>query len=211
MVLMSYFYNMSFTELVATFKCEPELLETIETSLLNSEVKFAKRELETGDIRLFIPNLFWTISIFLTILNQFKEQIEGYIETPTGRKFEISAKGIDDLQKVVIESMSTKREVVGPAPEQAEPNLWIVYREEIAEIIKSTPRWIDSWSQSASKVKFWVVMLLLILIGSTLGVVTYLTIINRISGEALIFLTGTIIGYIFSFLQKYLGIFQTSS
>jgi len=202
---------MSFSEIVATFKCESELLETIETSLTNSEVKFGKRELETGYFRLFIPNLYWTISVFLNILNQFKEQIEGYIELPDGRKFEITTQGIEDLQKIVVESMSVKREVISPAPEQVEPNLWIVFRDEIGDIIKSTPKWIDAWTKSASKLKTSVVILLLILIGSCLGIVTYLTVIKVISGEALIFLTGTIIGYIFAFLQKYLGLFQTSS
>lgn len=202
--------DMSFSEIIATYKCEPEVEEFLEIALTNSGVKFGKRLLEDGEYKLYLPNVTWAISISLNIFNEYKDKINGTIETPDGTTVEITQQGIQQLQRRLVESMSQTDRVMAPVQQYSDVSPWIVYRDEIGEIIKSIPDWLSTSSKYASELKNRVVLALLILIGMTIGVISWLTIRGEISGEALIFLCGTIIGYIFAFLQKYLGLIQTN-
>ena len=110
--------------------------------------------------------------------------------------------------------MNRRDEVIAPSIDETEPTFTGIflqtYQKEVGEIIRAIPHWIDMWSKSSSRLKMTLVILLMLLVGGTMGIVTYMTLINKISGEALIFLAGTILGYIFAFLQKYLGLIQSS-
>lgn len=205
---------MAFPAITLTFTCEPETQQRIETALLNSGVQFSKTQSETGEYRLFLPTPYWVLSVALHILQAYKEEIEGDIKLPDGRTFYINPKGIEELQQTLINSMSTRDEVIAPQFSRREPTFserFIErYQDEVGEIVSSLPKWIENWTKAASRLKMTLVIMLIGLIGGTLVVVTWLTIINRISGEALIFLSGSIVGYIFAFLQKYLGLIQRS-
>ena len=201
---------MSFSEIIATYKCEPEVEEILETALLNSGVKFGKRLVEEGEYKLYIPNVPWAISISLTLFDEYKDKINGILEIPDGTTVEITQQGIQQLQSRLVESISQTGRVLTPVQQYSDVSPWVIYKDEIGEIIKSIPDWLNTSSKYASELKNRVVLALLILIGMTMGVISWLTIRGDISGEALIFLSGTIIGYIFAFLQKYLGLIQTS-
>ena len=202
--------GMSISEIIATYKCEPEVEEILEIALSNSGVKFGKRLLEDGEYKLYIPSVTWALSILLNIFNEYKDKINGTIEIPDGTTAEITQQGIQQLQSLLVESMSQTDRVLTPVQQYSDVSPWIIYRNEIGEIIKSIPDWLSTSSKYASTLKNRVVLALLILIVMTIGVISWLTIIGEISGEALIFLCGTLIGYIFAFLQKYLGLIQTS-
>ena len=201
---------MSFSEVVATYKCDPEVEEILEISLTNAGVQFGKR-LSEDEYKLYIPNVAWAISVVLSLFNQYQNQITGTIVVPDGTSYEINQQGLQQLQTILVESMSQRDRVTTPVHSQSEANPWVLYRDEIGEIIKSIPDWLSTSSKAASTLKNRVVIALLVLIAMTLLVISWLTIQGLISGEALIFLSGTLIGYIFAFLQKYLGIIQTSS
>ena len=112
---------------------------------------------------------------------------------------------------MITDSMTEQREVTLPHYSESEPSFWILYKEEVGQVITNLPRWVDKWSAASATIKGRVIYGIFGLLLATLAVVTWLTLENRISGEALVFLAGTIIGYVFAFLQKYLGITQTAS
>jgi len=202
---------MSISEATIIFKASDEIVEFIERGLHNSGVRIAKRELETGELKFLIPSTYWAMSVLLTLMDTYFTQISGKITSASGREFDITEAGLSDFKKSLVEVMTEKREITLPSYPRSEPSFWILYKEEVGQVINKLPNLVDKWSTSAAAIKSNVIWGIFILLLATLGVVTWLVIQNRISGEALIFLAGTMVGYIFAFLQKYLGITQTTS
>jgi hypothetical protein len=205
---------MSLPPIVLTLSCEQDIEILVETALLNSGVNYSKREIEKGTYQFYLPSPYWVLSVTLNILQSYINKIKGDIKLPDGRGFNIDDTGIAELRQVLVNSMSRRDENVAPQLFERESTFTEIflekYQEQVGEIISAIPGWIESWSKSASRLKITMVIMLMALIGATLGIVTWLTLLNRISGEALIFLSGSIVGYAFAFLQKYLGLIQTS-
>lgn len=202
---------MSISEAIIIFKAPDDIVDFIERGLHNSGVRIAKRELETGELKFLIPSTYWALSVVLTLLDAYDTKINGKIVSPGGREFEITETGLSAFRSSLIEVMTEQREITLPSYPASEPSFWILYKDEVGQLITNLPKWIDNWSISAASIKSKVIYGIFMLLLATLFVVTWLTLENRISGEALVFLAGTIIGYIFAFMQKYLGITQTAS
>jgi len=73
------------------------------------------------------------------------------------------------------------------------------HREAISEIIKG----IAVSVKESPKHKFRSMVAVFSLLGGIIIVISVLCVLGKISGEAVTFLIGTIIGYAFSFLHKY--------
>lgn len=202
---------MSVSEAIIIIKAPDEIVELIERGFQNSGIRIAKRELDTGEIKFLIPSTYWVLSVVSAIFETYYQKIVGKIMTPGGSEYEITEAGLSEFKRGLIEVMTEQRETTLPHYPESEPSFWVLYKDEVGQVITNLPKWVDKWSVSAAAIKGKVIYGIFGLLLATLGVVTWLVLENRISGEALVFLAGTIIGYVFAFLQKYLGITQTTS
>lgn len=73
------------------------------------------------------------------------------------------------------------------------------HKEAISAIIKS----ISISMSEAPKLKFRSTISVFLLLVSIISILAALCYVGKVSGEALTFLMGTIVGYLFIFLQKY--------
>lgn len=73
------------------------------------------------------------------------------------------------------------------------------HREAISGFIKN----ISTLMTETRKQKFRSMLVVMILLGIVISISGVLCSYNKISGEAVTFLMGTIVGYLFTFLQKY--------
>ncbi len=65
-------------------------------------------------------------------------------------------------------------------------------------------RAIDAWARNMEKEpvrRLWITLFTIVLVGFSVGMIGYLTLVGRISSDAFTFLIGSIIGYIFSYLR----------
>jgi hypothetical protein len=201
----------SISETNIVLKASEEIIESIEIGLKKAGVRIAKRELDTGEVKFLLPTLYWTMSVVYTVLMTYHSHLEGRIELPNGNTFPLSNEGLTQFRTGLLESMTERGEANIQIHQQNDTSFWVVYRDEVGNLIQNLPNWIDQWSASAAQIKSNVIWGIFFLLFATLAVVTALTWRGKISGEALVFLAGTIIGYIFAFMQKYLGITQTAS
>ena len=72
---------------------------------------------------------------------------------------------------------------------------WITYKQNEAEAD-------NKYILVASKHDRHVLYTLVLFIGAVIGFMTYLTLTGHVSGDALLFLVGTVTGYIMLFIQK---------
>ena len=202
---------MSISEVNLVLKASDDVIDSIEVGLRKSGVQIAKRELETGEIRFLLPSMYWTLSLLYTILVTYQSQIEGRIELPNGSTFPVSGNGLTEFRNGLLTAMTEDNGINIQYSQQTAVNFWMVYRNEIGEIINHLPKWFEKMSESSARIKNKVIWGIFGLLFTTLLIVGGLTLQNQVSGEALVFLAGTIIGYLFAFLQKYMGITQTAS
>ena len=89
--------------------------------------------------------------------------------------------------------------------DKRKPSFWEVYMDDIAAILKRIPQWVTTWQTQSSKLRARIVLGFCVLLGMLIVIVGVLASQGVVSGDAMIFLAGTIIGYIFAILHKYLG------
>ena len=131
---------MSISEATIIFKATDEIVKTIERGLQNSGVRIAKRELETGEMKFLIPSTYWVMSVLLTLMDAHFTQISGKIISASGREFEITEAGLSDFKNSLVEVMTEQREITLPSYSQSEPSFWIVYKEEVGQVITNLPK-----------------------------------------------------------------------
>jgi len=90
--------------------------------------------------------------------------------------------------------------------EERVSSFWEVYMDEISAILKRIPQWVTVWQTQSSKLRYRAVIGLCIIVGMLVVIVGSLASQGIVSGDSMIFLAGTIIGYIFAILHKYLGL-----
>ena len=79
---------------------------------------------------------------------------------------------------------------------------------EIPEIREAIPKIVDlaSWYiKDRSQVNLKVTYIFVSFLGALAAGIFYLSYIERISGDVVVFVFGSLIGYVFAFLQRYLG------
>lgn len=101
--------------------------------------------------------------------------------------------------------MSRKREI--PV---AETPWWTPFIPEIKELLKTLISLVEWYPKASGEGKRIVTRNFLILIGGIVLSVFALTLVDRVSGESFVFVVGALLGYIFAFLQRFLGILTES-
>jgi hypothetical protein len=74
------------------------------------------------------------------------------------------------------------------------------YREPIGKLIESFSKGVEE----SPKLKFRAMVGFFTILMVIFGILSYLTFLGKVSSEALVFLAGSIVGYSFAFLHKYI-------
>lgn len=187
-----------------TLICDLNIEKDIENALYNSGIQFTKEEIKKPiEAHVFyIPNVVPAISVALHILEAKKDVVKGNIELLDGTKYELTQEGIDQLNGLLIEAMCRKREE--PAPTQMV--WWTPFIPEIREFIKSLIELMKWYPKAMGEGKHIVTRNFLILIGLIVLGMGILTYFDKVSGDSFVFVIGALLGYIFAFLQRFLGI-----
>lgn len=185
--------------------CDSSVESAIEIALTNMGFQFSKEEImePTKGYVFQLPYYLLSISAILDILESRKEQITGSIELPDGKKYEITEEGKTQLKKKLSEDMFKKQEVV-----KNEPIWWTPFIPEIKDFLRAMIELMEWYPKAAGEGKAIVTrnfIFILIAIVLGMGILTYF---GKVSGDSFVFVIGTLLGYIFAFLQKYLGILQ---
>ncbi len=74
------------------------------------------------------------------------------------------------------------------------------HKEDIGDVIKA----YASNMMASLRQKGWTTAGVFILLGGVIGVIAYLALLGIVSGETVAFLVGAIVGYLFSFMRRYI-------
>jgi hypothetical protein len=187
-----------------TLICQPNVIAEIENALTNSGILFTKEELKepTSAYAFYVPEGIMFLSVILNILENRKDQLKGKIELSRGRTIEINEQGIIELRTLLIEAMSKKAE--------QQPTMqiawWTPFVPEIKEALSAFIEILKWYPKATGEGKKTVVTYFVLLISFIVLGMGVLTFYGKVSGDAFVFVVGALIGYVFAFLQKFLGI-----
>jgi hypothetical protein len=195
---------MSQTVTKITLICDANTEQDIENALINSGIQFNKEEVKepTKAYVFRIPNVTGVIFHVLHILEAKKDVIKGNIELADGTKYELTQEGISQLNELLIGVMYKKRE------ETVSPQFvwWTPFIPQIQRFLDKLTELMDWYPKAMGKGKRDVTLVFVGLIGAIVVGMWLLTYFNKVSGDSFVFVIGALLGYIFAFLQRYLGI-----
>ena len=193
--------------------CEPRIEKDIEAALTNSGIQFRTGRVEepVEGYSIYIPDAIPCLSVALHILEARKDEIEGSIDFPDGTRYELTDEGRNELREVLTNAMTSRREII------PEAQWWTPFIPEIKEHIipeirefmktlTSILAWYPKASGESQRVLTRNFLLLIVGIVAAVWILTYL---DKISGDAFIFVVGALLGYVFAFLERFLGLFPT--
>ena len=194
---------MSQNPIKITLICEPNVEKEIENALFNSGIQFTREEVKTPTeaYHIYIPDAIWSLSVALHILESKKDDVTGNVEFPDDRKFELDDEGRAKLEEVLTKAMSRKREMIVP-----EIPWWTPFIPEIKGFLKQIISLMEWYPKAYGEGKRIVTRNFLLLISSIVIGLWFLTYFDKISGDSFVFVIGALLGYIFAFLQRFLGI-----
>lgn len=194
---------MSQNPIKITLTCEPDVEKDVENAFFNSGIQFTKEEVKTPTeaYHIYIPEAIWSLSVALHILEAKKDDVKGNVELPDGRKFELDDEGRAKLGEVLTEAMSRKREMIVP-----EIPWWTPFIPEIKGFLRQIISFMEWYPKAYGEGKRIVTRNFLLLISAIIIGLWLLTFFDKISGDSFVFVIGALIGYIFAFLQRFLGI-----
>jgi len=177
---------------------EQEIRDFIKLTLVNASIPF--NLLTDEPLKLELPANVATVSILLNILRSKKKMIKGHLTLPDGRMFDLDEEGFEKLNLELIKVLSTPQQPAQPV------NWWAYFIPEIKDFFKeinSLVRWYPRAIGGGKRVvtRNFVFLILVVVVGTG-----FLVWEERISGDAFVFLIGILLGYVFAFLQRFLGI-----
>ena len=186
-----------------TLICQASIEEDIENALTNSGIRFTKDKVKepTEAYIIHLPNVTSLVFHMLHILESKKDAVKGNAELPDGSKYELTKEGIAQLSELLMESMCKKAEPISSPIEW-----WTPFIPEIKEFLKKIAELMDWYPKAMGKGKRDVTLVFVGLIGAIVIGMWLLTYFDKVSGDSFVFVIGALLGYIFAFLQRYLGI-----
>ena len=187
-----------------TLICEPKIEEDIENALANSGIQFTKEEVKKPIEAhiIYIPAEIWALSVALHILEAKKDVVKGNIESADGKKYELTQEGRVQLNELLVEAMSRKREETVTT----QIAWWTPFIPEIRELIRTFTKLVEWYPKATGEGKRIVSRnFLLVIVGIVVGM-WLLTYFDKVSGDSFVFVIGALLGYIFAFLERFLGI-----
>jgi hypothetical protein len=96
---------------------------------------------------------------------------------------------------------------VGAAIQEAKPSFWEIYQPQIGKLLDELPELISWYPETSARQSIRIVAVMILFLFGVVVVAAYLAATRVMRGDAIIFLVGSIVGYVFAFLQRYLGVF----
>lgn len=192
---------------------EKEIEKEIETALTNSGVQFNREEMKepSEGYRINIPDSVQSLSVALHILEAKEDVVKGNIELSDGTRYELTQEGRNQLKEVLVFSMSKQRQAIVPHVWWTPfiPDIREQIIPELRETVKTINELIGWFPRASGEGKKIVTRNFLLLITGIIAVMFILTWLDKISGDAFVFVMGALVGYIFAFLERFLGILIT--
>lgn len=195
---------MSQVPIKITLICEPVVERDIENALMNSGLQFTKEEIKepVEGYVIYIPSIIGAFSVALHILDSKKDVIKGSIELSDGKRFELTEDGRAQLREILIEALNKKRETTT----DIETIWWTPFIPEIKDLFRAFTSLVEWYPRASGEGKNIITRNFLLLIGVIVLGMGILTFYGKVSGDSFALVIGTLLGYVFAFLQKYLGI-----
>lgn len=186
-----------------TLICEPKIEKDIENALANSGIQFTKEEVKKPIEAhiIYVPEAIWALSVTLHILEAKKDAVKGSIELADGKRYELTQEGREQLNGLLIEAMGRKGE---EAPVQLA--WWAPFIPEIKELLKTIIKLIEWYPKASGEGKRIITRNFLAVIVGIVVAMWLLTYFDKVSGDSFVFVIGALLGYIFAFLERFLGI-----
>lgn len=187
-----------------TLICEPAIEAEIENALANSGIQFTKEEVKKpiGTHIIYMPAAIWVLSVALHILEARKDSVKGNIELADGTKYELTQEGRSQLNELLFKAMSEKKEEAVPT----QLAWWAPFIPEIREGLRAFIELLRWYPKASGEGKRIVTRDFLLVIVGIVVAMWLLTYFDKVSGDAFVFVIGALLGYIFAFLERFLGI-----
>ncbi len=172
----------------------------VKQGLLNAVIPVEITSESEEQLHLRMPETIQNVSVLLHLIEAKLDSIQGEVTLSDGKGYKLIEKDLSALRKRLVEAM-TRPQAAPP------PNLWWLHflpelrglLKEMTGLIRWYPRAAGAGRQDVAR--NFTVLIFVIIIG--VGILTY---VGRISGDAFVFVIGILLGYVFSFLQRYLGL-----
>jgi hypothetical protein len=183
---------------------DEKLRERIKACFRDSGIKFTETISEEKDAP-FILNIYGqdqeVLKPFVSLYTKFKDKMKGHIQYPDNRVCELNDSNIEII------TQGSKQPIISTTSSGTKSSFWELYQPEIRDLIKELPDIITWYPETSARQNIRITVTMIAFLFGVLLITAYLASSKLISGDAIIFLIGSIVGYVFAFLQKYLGIF----
>ncbi len=187
--------------MIVTINASAESKEFLKTLLMNSGIQPLIEPAKTADepLKMTIAETIANGLILLQVIEASPEAFSGEIMSQNGRRFSLDADGRAKLREAITNAMKQ--------PSQAQqPPAWTYFIPEIRAFLNEIIGLIRWYPKAIGKSQHQITKNFLILIGLSVLGVGVLTFVGRVSGDAFVFVIGILLGYLFAFLNKYLGL-----
>lgn len=157
-------------------------------------------------LKLTISGNILSLSLLLHVIESNPAAFTGQVTLPDGQTVNLDDNGRTRLKNALSEAMKQPPQSVRP---QDAP-WWMYFRPQIGEIITEIAGLVKWYPRAVGESQKKVTIAFMAVIAGILAVVGGLTYIDKVSGDAFIFVVGILLGYIFAFLSKFLGLAGSS-
>lgn len=187
--------------ITAILEASQENREFLKRALTNTGVTFTQEnEAPNTPLKLYLPEHTAVVLTLLHAINFKADAFKGEIILQDGRSFNIDIDGQKKLLDVVTNVMNQQ-----PVP--TAPNIWWadfvpeikLILTKVADIVEWYPKAVGQAEEKVTK--YFVGLIGLIILG-----MFALAWLKIVSGDAFVFVVGTVLGYVFGFLTRYLGL-----
>lgn len=156
---------------------------------------------EQDSFNFSIPASIASVSIFLHAIESNPTAFTGQVTLPDGGTFTLDESGRTQLKTRLSEAMRQPQQSV-----QQAPVWWMYFIPQIGEIITEIAGLVKWYPRAVGESQKKVTIAFMLVIAGIISVVGGLTYVDKVSGDAFIFVIGILLGYIFAFLSKFLGL-----
>jgi hypothetical protein len=139
--------------------------------------------------------------VFLHAIESNPTAFTGRVTLPEGQTLALDEDGRTQLRLHLSEAMRQPQQ-----PLQQVPSWWTYFIPQIGEVINKIAGLVEWYPKAVAESQKKVTTGFMILIIGIVVAVWFLTYFDRVSGDAFIFIIGLLLGYVFAFLSKFLGL-----
>jgi hypothetical protein len=175
----------------------------VKTALFNAglPVIVEQKKKPEDPLKFSVPANVVSLSVLLHVVETSPEAFNGQVRLQDGRTFALDEAGRTQLRDLLTTAMRQPR-----SSEQQAPVWWMYFIPQIGKIIEEIAGLVHWYPRALGEgqrilTSNFVLLILAVVIG--VGILTFF---GRVSGDAFVFVIGALLGCVFAFLSKYLGL-----